>query len=85
TTQEHGAMTAGVYSTSEDVLDDARDAAADAGVALSENLTGPVFVNQTAAFSDYHGTGANPAANAAYVDAAFVANRFRVVTARRHI
>ena len=44
-----------------------------AGVALSENLTGQVFVNQTSAFSDYHGTGANPAANAAYVDAAFVA------------
>ena len=85
TIKEHGAMTAAVYSTSEDVLDDARDAAADAGVALSENLTGPVFVNQTAAFSDYHGTGANPAANAAYVDAAFVANRFRVVTSRRHI
>ncbi len=85
TTREHGAMTAGVYSTSEGVLDDARDAAAEAGVALSENLTGPVFVNQTAAFSDYHGTGANPAANAAYVDAAFVASRFRVVTSRRHI
>ena len=78
-------MTAAVYSTSEDVLDAARDAAADAGVALSENLTGQVFVNQTAAFSDYHGTGANPAANSAYVDAAFVANRFRVVTARRHV
>ena len=72
TVREHGAMTAAVYSTSEDVLDAARDAAADAGVALSENLTGPVFVNQTAAFSDYHGTGANPAANSAYVDAAFV-------------
>lgn len=85
TIKEHGAMTAAVYSTSEDVLDGARDAAADAGVALSENLTGPVFVNQTAAFSDYHGTGANPAANASYVDAAFVANRFRVVTSRRHI
>jgi phenylacetic acid degradation protein paaN len=85
TIKEHGAMTAAVYSTFEDVLDNARDAAADAGVALSENLTGPVFVNQTAAFSDYHGTGANPAANAVYVDAAFVANRFRVVTARRHI
>jgi phenylacetic acid degradation protein paaN len=85
TVREHGAMTAAVYSTSEDVLDRARDAAADAGVALSENLTGPVFVNQTAAFSDYHGTGANPAANAAYVDAAFVANRFRVVTSRRHV
>ena len=85
TVREHGAMTAAVYSTSEDVLDAARDAAADAGVALSENLTGPVFVNQTAAFSDFHGTGANPAANAAYTDAAFVANRFRVVTSRRHV
>ena len=85
TVREHGGMTASVYSTSEDVLDAARDAAADAGVALSENLTGQVFVNQTAAFSDYHGTGANPAANAAYVDAAFVANRFRVVTSRRHV
>jgi phenylacetic acid degradation protein paaN len=85
TIKERGGMTAAVYSTSEDVLEGARDAAADAGVALSENLTGAVFVNQTAAFSDYHGTGANPAANASYVDAAFVANRFRVVTSRRHI
>ncbi len=84
TVREHGAMTAAVYSTSQEVLAAARDAAADAGVALSENLTGPVFVNQTAAFSDFHGTGANPAANAAYTDAAFVANRFRVVTSRRH-
>ena len=78
-------MTAAVYSTNEDVLEQAREAAAAGGVALSENLTGQVFVNQTAAFSDYHGTGANPAANAAYVDAAFVASRFRVVTSRRHV
>lgn len=85
TVHEHGAMTAAVYSTSESVLEAARDAAAEGGVALSENLTGPVFVNQTAAFSDLHGTGANPAANAAYTDAAFVASRFRVITSRRHV
>src|SRR5829696_2799059 len=85
TVREHGAMTAAVYSTSDEVLDAARDAAADGGVALSENLTGQIFVNQTAAFSDLHGTGANPAANAAYTDAAFVANRFRVITSRRHV
>jgi phenylacetic acid degradation protein paaN len=84
TVSEHGAMTAAVYSTSQDVLEAAREAAADAGVALSENLNGQVFVNQTAAFSDFHGTGANPAANATYTDGAFVASRFRVVTARRH-
>jgi phenylacetic acid degradation protein paaN len=85
TVREHGAMTAAVYSTSDTVLDAARDAAAEGGVALSENLTGQVFVNQTAAFSDFHGTGANPAANAAYTDAAYVANRFRVITSRRHV
>jgi phenylacetic acid degradation protein paaN len=85
TVRQHGGMTASVYSTDEDVLEQARQAAVDGGVALSENLTGQVFVNQTAAFSDFHGTGANPAANAAYTDAAFVANRFRVITSRRHI
>ena len=78
-------MTAAVYSTSEDVLDDARDAAARCRCRAVGEPHRPVFVNQTAAFSDYHGTGANPAANAAYIDAAFVANRFRVVTSRRHI
>jgi phenylacetic acid degradation protein paaN len=85
TVREYGAMTASVYSTNEDVLDRAREAAARGGVALSENLTGQVYVNQTAAFSDYHGTGANPAANAAYTDAAYVAGRFRVITSRRHV
>ncbi|MGD8200480.1 phenylacetic acid degradation protein PaaN [Ornithinimicrobium sp. W1679] len=85
TVRTHGGMTASVYSTDEQVLQDAREAAVEAGVALSENLTGQIFVNQTAAFSDLHGTGANPAANAAYADAAFVANRFRVITSRRHV
>jgi phenylacetic acid degradation protein paaN len=81
----HGAMTASVYSTSDDVVSAARSAALDAGVALSENLTGQVFVNQSAAFSDFHGTGANPAANATFTDGAFVASRFRVVQSRRHV
>ena len=48
------------------------------------NLTGGVFVNQSAAFSDFHATGANPAANASYSDSAFVANRFRVIQRRAH-
>jgi acyl-CoA reductase-like NAD-dependent aldehyde dehydrogenase len=85
TVRAHGAMTASVYSTSEEVLGAMREAALDAGVALSENLTGQVFVNQTAAFSDFHGTGANPAATAAYTDTAYVANRFRIITFRRHL
>lgn len=85
TVQRHGAMTAAVYSTSGDVVEEMRDAALDAGVALSENLLGGVFVNQSAAFSDFHGTGANPAANASYTDGAYVAPRFRVVQSRRHV
>jgi len=85
TTIEHGAMTASVYSTSEDVIASMRSAALDAGVALSENLTGQVFVNQSAAFSDFHGTGANPASNATFTDAAFVASRFRFIQSRRHL
>ena len=82
---EHGAMTAAVYSTSTEVVESVRDAALDAGVALSENLTGQVFVNQSAAFSDFHGTGANPASNASYTDTAYVASRFRMIQSRRHL
>jgi phenylacetic acid degradation protein paaN len=85
TVKRHGAMTASVYSTSGTVIDDVREAALDAGVALSENLLGAVFVNQSAAYSDFHGTGANPAATASYTDGAYVASRFRVVQSRRHL
>jgi phenylacetic acid degradation protein paaN len=85
TVKTHGAMTAAVYSTSDEVIDSMRDAALDAGVALSENLLGGVFVNQSAAYSDFHGTGANPAANASYTDGAYVASRFRFIQSRRHI
>ncbi|MBS0356095.1 MAG: phenylacetic acid degradation protein PaaN [Proteobacteria bacterium] len=80
----HGALTVGVYSTRQEVLDAMTAATWRSKVALSINLSGGVFVNQSAAFSDYHGTGGNPAANAAYADSAFVANRFRVVQRRYH-
>jgi len=83
--KEHGALTLSVYSTDDGVIEQAIEVAEDAGVALSINLTSGVFVNQSAAFSDFHGTGANPAANAALTDAAFVASRFRVVQHRMHV
>jgi phenylacetic acid degradation protein paaN len=85
TVRRHGALTAAVYATDETVLADARAAALDAGVHLSENLTGGVFVNQSAAFSDFHGSPANPAASAALTDPAFVTGRFTVLQSRRHI
>ncbi|HEX7648979.1 MAG TPA: phenylacetic acid degradation protein PaaN [Noviherbaspirillum sp.] len=83
--RDHGALTLSVYSRNPEIIEQARDAAEEGGVALSINLTGGVFVNQSAAFSDFHGTGANPAANASLSDAAFVANRFRVVQSRMHV
>ena len=69
---EHGALSLSAYTTSNDVAEQVKEAAEESGVSLSLNLTGAVFVNQTAAFSDFHGTGANPAANAALSDSAYV-------------
>ncbi len=83
TAAARGALTAAVHSTDEKVLDAAEVAALESGVHLSCNLTGGIFVNQSAAFSDFHATGANPAANAALTDAAYVASRFRIVQSRR--
>jgi phenylacetic acid degradation protein paaN len=83
TARRKGAITASLYSTSDSVIDTAADAFARAGVALSVNLTGGIYVNQSAAFSDYHVSGANPAGNACLTDSAFVANRFRVAPMRR--
>jgi acyl-CoA reductase-like NAD-dependent aldehyde dehydrogenase len=83
--KSHGALTMSVYTTRDEVAARAIDVAEDVGVSLSINLTGGVYVNQSAAFSDFHGTGANPAANASLTDAAYVAGRFRVVQHRVHV
>ncbi len=77
-----GALTCGLHSLDDDIIAAAEDAMADAGVALSCNLSGQIYVNQSAAFSDFHVSGANPAGNATLCDAAFVANRFRIAASR---
>ncbi|TXR96517.1 phenylacetic acid degradation protein PaaN [Streptomyces sp. col6] len=83
TIREQGAMTVGAYTTSPEVERAVEDVCLDESAQLSLNLTGGVYVNQTAAFSDYHGSGGNPAANAALCDGAFVSNRFRTIEVRR--
>ena len=83
TISDKGAMTVGAYTTSEEVEQLVQEACLEECAQLSLNLTGGVYVNQTAAFSDFHGSGGNPAANAALCDGAFVAGRFRVVEVRR--
>ncbi len=81
--REKGAITAAVYSTDPEVLAATGAAMLEAGAALSENLTGGVYVNQSAAFSDFHVSGANPAGNATLIDDAFVTPRFHLVQRRR--
>lgn len=83
TIRDKGAMTVGAYTTSPDVERAVEDVCLEESAQLSLNLTGGVYVNQTAAFSDFHGSGGNPAANAALCDGAFVSNRFRMVEVRR--
>jgi phenylacetic acid degradation protein paaN len=76
--QTKGAITCSIYSSDPVVLEKAAAGAAEAGASTSCNLVGDIFVNQSAAFSDFHVSGANPAGNATLTDAAFVASRFRV-------
>ena len=78
----NGAIASHVYSTDRDWGDRAVDAYLDAGASVSRNLTGPMPLNFSAAFSDYHVTGLGPAGNACLTDEAFVAGRFRVVQHR---
>lgn len=78
-----GAITAALYDTDEARIQLAAQAYARGGVNLSVNLVGNIFVNQSAAFSDFHVTGANPAGNACLTDTAFIASRFRRAMWRR--
>ncbi|MGU3576005.1 phenylacetic acid degradation protein PaaN [Brucellaceae bacterium C25G] len=83
--RKKGAITAALYDTNEPRIQRAAIAFARAGVNLSVNLTGNIFVNQSAAFSDFHVTGANPAGNACLTDTAFVASRFHHTMWRRPV
>ncbi len=79
----HGAITAFLYSTDEALIDDAEDAFAAAGAALTTNVSGAMPINFSAAFSDFHVSGLNPAGTATLTDESFVTGRFRVVQSRR--
>ncbi|WP_296166741.1 aldehyde dehydrogenase family protein, partial [uncultured Brevundimonas sp.] len=79
----HGAISTYLYSTDEAFIDQATPLYEAAGANLSINLTGAMWINFAAAYSDYHVTGLNPAGNACLTDIAFVASRFRIVQRRR--
>lgn len=79
---QHGAMTTSLYSVDADFKSHAVAEIADAGSPVSVNLTGGVYVNQSAAYSDFHGSALNPAANTSLTDLGFVSQRFGWVTIR---
>jgi len=82
---EQGAISCGLYSTDEKIIEKTIDAMTQAGVPVSCNLVGNIWMNQSAAFSDFHVSGANPSGNATLSDAAFVVGRFNVVQNRTFV
>ena len=74
--QRHGAISCGAYTTDPEVKEQIMDEMSLAGTPVSFNLTGGIYVNQNAGFSDFHVTGGNPAGNASFTNPEFVIKRF---------
>lgn len=73
---KHGAITCAAYTTSNQTAQQITDEMNQAFTPVSLNLTGFIWVNQHAAFSDFHVTGGNPAGNASFTDPNYVNKRF---------
>jgi phenylacetic acid degradation protein paaN len=80
--KEKGMLSCAIYTTDEKFKQESARLLAEAAVPVSYNYRGNVFINQSAAFSDFHGSGGNPASNASFTDAAFIVKRFRWVELR---
>ena len=72
----HGAISCAAYCTNDELKERIKDQMSLAAAPVSFNLMGGIYVNQHAAFSDYHVTGGNPAGNASFTDPSFVLGRF---------
>ena len=81
--QKHGAITCSAYSTDEAVIHHIVSEMESVYTPVSINLTGMIWVNQHAAFSDFHVTGGNPAGNASFTNPDYVNRRFVWVGHRR--
>lgn len=73
---EHGAITCAAYTTDAATEAKITDAMEAAFAPVTFNLTGFIWVNQHAAFSDFHVTGGNPAGNASFSNPEYVNKRF---------
>ncbi|WP_276496501.1 phenylacetic acid degradation protein PaaN [Pontibacter litorisediminis] len=81
----NGAISCGAYTTDPEVKEKIMDEMGLAGTPVSFNLTGGIYVNQNASFSDFHVTGGNPAGNASFTNPEFVIKRFTWVGFREPV
>jgi phenylacetic acid degradation protein paaN len=82
---QHGAISCGAYTTDASVRAKIAEEMALAATPVSFNLTGGIYMNQNAAFSDYHVTGGNPAGNASFTNPEFINKRFTWVGHREPV
>lgn len=81
----HGAISCGAYTTESSVKEKIADEMALAATPVSFNLTGGIYMNQNAAFSDFHVTGGNPSGNASFTNPEYVTKRFTWVGHREPV
>lgn len=73
---KHGAITFAAYTTNEATANMIFEEMESVFAPVSLNLTGMIWVNQHATFSDFHVTGGNPAGNASFTNPEYVNKRF---------
>ncbi len=83
--ERNGAISCGAYTTDPKVREKIADEMSQAATPVSFNLTGGIYMNQNAAFSDFHVTGGNPAGNASFTNPEYVTKRFTWVGHREPV
>ncbi len=74
--ENHGAITCLCYSTDNEFNQKVEDEMNSVFTPVSFNFKGAAFVNQHAAFSDFHVSGGNPSGNATFTNADFINKRY---------
>jgi len=74
--EKQGAITSLAYTTDDDLQAHIEDEMNSVFTPVSFNFTGAIFVNQHAAFSDFHVSGGNPSGNASFTNPEYVTRRF---------
>ncbi|HEY3406410.1 MAG TPA: phenylacetic acid degradation protein PaaN [Ohtaekwangia sp.] len=82
---QHGAISCGAYTTDANIREKIADEMALAATPVSFNLIGGIYMNQNAAFSDFHVTGGNPSGNASFTNPEYVTKRFTWVGHREPV